>query len=78
MADMEATKAAARAATDLLTDKSFQQAILDLRKQWFAQLMIATKDDGEAGRLIAQLRALEAIPLQLQTYVNNAKMLEKH
>ena len=75
--DPEVVKSAARSATDILGNTAFQQAILDLRKQWFGSLMSATVDDAEARRLVAQLRALEAIPNQLQTYINSGKMLEK-
>jgi hypothetical protein len=72
----ELRKADAAAAQALLDDRIFMKAILDLRKQWFGELMneeTARKQD----MLVAKLKALEDIPLQLQSYVNAQKMAMK-
>ena len=61
-------------AKGLLENKAFSSAILGLRKQWFAEMMIAPPD-----RLLqfqGMLRALESIPQQLQTLINDQKMSE--
>jgi len=69
------TKMLADDANDLLKSKAFQAAILALRKQWFAELMASNNDELDRA-LKAQMRALEAIPQELQVFVNNQKMHE--
>jgi hypothetical protein len=67
-------KALADEARGLLENKAFSAAILGLRKQWFAEMMAASPE-----RLLqyqGMLRALESIPLQLQTLINDQKMAE--
>jgi hypothetical protein len=67
-------KALADEARGLLENKAFSAAILGLRKQWFAEMMVAPPE-----RLLqyqGMLRALESIPLQLQTLINDQKMAE--
>ncbi len=73
-ADPEEVKRDAREAGELLQDRIFLKAIIDLRKMWFGKLMGPRLTDGQKLELVAQLQALEAIPLQLSTYVNSQKM----
>lgn len=73
----EDIKAMARSASDLLSNQAFNRAVLDLRKQWFGELMTTTGDYEEIQRIIAQLRALEAIPAHMQTYINDRTVMEK-
>ena len=58
---------------ELLESKALQAAILLLRKRWFAEMMAST-DDEQDKRLKAQIRALEAIPQELQILINDQKM----
>jgi hypothetical protein len=72
MNDLSKTKEFADAAQELLDNKAFKQAILDLRKRWFDELMAA---DGEEIRFVRErIKALEAIPQELTILVNNYKM----
>ena len=74
--DSEEVKRLSRQAKELKEDPAFIAAVLTLRRQWFAEFM-ATGDEGVERRLKAQLRALEAIPLQLQTFINDHTWAEK-
>jgi hypothetical protein len=60
-------------ASDLLKDKAFQAALLSLRKRWFDQA-IAAKSAETKLELLAQLKALEAIPQELGGLVNDYRM----
>lgn len=60
-------------AKELLDTKAFTDAVLSLRKRWFAELMEA-KGTEEKLALIERIKALEAIPLELQTIVNDYTM----
>jgi hypothetical protein len=71
--DLEALKAKAKESKDLLEDSIFTQAVLALRQQWFAEVM-AAKSKEEREDLWAQIKALEAIPKQLQVFINDYKM----
>ena len=57
----------------LLENKALQAAILALRKRWFAEMM-ESLDEAQDRLLKAQIRALEAIPQELQVLVNNETM----
>jgi hypothetical protein len=72
----ELRKADATAAQTLLDDRIFMKAILDLRKQWFGELM-NEETPRKQDILVAKLKSLEDIPLQLQSYVNAQKMAMK-
>jgi hypothetical protein len=62
-------------AHELLNNKAFTTAILELRKRWFADMM-DSNDEGRDRILKAQIRALEMIPQELQILINNQKMHE--
>lgn len=64
-------------AKTLLDDRAFTDAVLALRKRWFAELMDAKAPD-EKLALIERIRALEAIPTELQTIVNDYTMAKRH
>ena len=74
--DSEEVKRLSRQAKELKEDPAFIAAVLALRKQWFAEFM-ATGDEGVERRLKAQLKVLEAIPLQLQIFINDYTWAEK-
>jgi hypothetical protein len=65
----------ADAAHELLNNKAFTTAILELRKQWFAAMMDSTEYSVDRA-LKAQIKALEMIPQELQILINNQKMAE--
>ena len=65
----------AEGAHELLNDKAFTMAILELRKRWFAAMMDST-DDAVDRMLKAQIKALELIPQELQILINNQRMAE--
>ena len=60
---------------ELLESKALCAAILELRKQWFAEWVASTNEEQDK-RLKAQIRALEAIPQELQILINNQKMAQ--
>jgi hypothetical protein len=68
--DSEEVKRLAHESKELLADPAFKAAVLALRRQWFAELMSAF-DDNTRITLTLKLQALEAIPQQLQVFVNN-------
>ncbi len=61
----------ARTAKELLATRAFTQAVLDLRKDWFGMLMSGGLTKEREGELLAQLRALEAIPQRLESMIRN-------
>lgn len=60
------------AAKALLADKAFGHVYLELRQQWFGQLMDLPHDSPAQVELAARLRALDVIPTAL------AKLLENY
>lgn len=60
------------AAKALLADKAFGHVYLELRQQWFGQLMDLPHDSPTQIELAARLRALDIIPTAL------AKLLENY
>jgi ferric iron reductase protein FhuF len=60
------------AARSLIDDKAFDQAILSLRKRWFEALMSAEKLE-EMAEYRAMIKALEAIPVELNVLINDYK-----
>jgi hypothetical protein len=73
MNDLSTKKEFADAAQELLGNKAFNQAILDLRKRWFDEFLVAQTTETVLERK-AMIKALEAIPTELQILVNNYKM----
>jgi hypothetical protein len=71
----EERKELATEARELLDNKAFTTAILDLRKRWFAEMMVSA-DEAVDRSLKAKIQALEAIPQELQILINNQKMAE--
>ena len=71
--DLSKKKELSDAARELLEDRAFSSAVLSLRKRWFEELM-ASNVDGYSLRLVAQLKALEAVPAELTVLVNDYKM----
>lgn len=55
----------------VLDNPSLQRAILTLRQRWFAELIDHGGGDLTGARLCARIEALEAIPLELATVVND-------
>lgn len=77
MNDASHKRELADGARDLLGDRAFTQAILQLRKRWFDQLMQA-EEDGRKFELVGMLKALEAIPVELQTIINDYTMAKRN
>ena len=73
---VQARKELADQSKALLDDPAFQAAILKLRQQWFADLMASDRPDHVAG-VLGKLRALEAIPQQLQVFINDQSMYKR-
>jgi hypothetical protein len=72
MNDLSNKKELADAARDLLDNKAFAQAILELRKRLFEELLGCQADQLIEFR--AQIKALESIPAELTILMNNYKM----
>lgn len=60
-------------AKGLLESKAFTDAVLALRKRWFAELMETESTEAKLS-LIERIKALEAVPLELQTIINDYTM----
>lgn len=75
-ADLSQKKELADAARGLSEDRAFTQAILSLRKRWFDDLL-AADDVAKVLELKAQIKALEAIPKELNVLINDYKMAAK-
>lgn len=76
--DVEEIHHLANQAKELKDDPAFQAAVLALRKQWFGQLMTITHEK-ESLFFVMKLQALEAIPQQLQIFINDWNMIKgKH
>jgi hypothetical protein len=74
--DLFAKRLLKEEAAELLDPKGvFMAAVKAVRLQWFGDLM-DTRDPDATLTLVAQLRALDAIPEQLQTAVNDYKMAQ--
>lgn len=61
----------------LLKNATFNEGILRLRKQWFAELMAEQPGTLTAHALHAKLQALESLPSELQNIVNDGTMLKE-
>jgi hypothetical protein len=76
MNDLSQKKEFADAAHELLDNKAFKQAILDLRKRWFDELMAADGNGDEIKLIRERMKALEAIPQELTILINNYRMAQ--
>lgn len=77
MNDLSQKRELSLEAKGLLDNKAFTDAILSLRKRWFAELMEATSTEDKLA-LIERIKALEALPTELQTIVNDYTMAKRH
>ena len=73
MNDLSQKKEFADAAQELLGNKAFNQAILDLRKRWFDEFLAAPTTETVLERK-AMIKALEAIPTELRIRINDYKI----
>lgn len=75
------TRRLAEQALELKNDPAFRHAILELRKLWFEQLMTLEPGGSDypltCALRCAMLRSLEAIPQELQRFINNYKAEQK-
>lgn len=76
MADIDEIRLRAEQAKELKDDPAFSAAILALRKQWFGELMASTHAE-QSMRMTHRLQALEAIPQQLQVFLNDYEMAKR-
>jgi hypothetical protein len=74
--DSEEVHHLATQAKELKDDPAFAAAVLALRKQWHAEQMVAT-DKEVIFALALRMQTLEAIPQQLQVFMNNHAWAEK-
>lgn len=74
--DSEEVKRLASQSKELMADPAFKAAILALRQQLHAEQM-ATKDRDAMADLALKMQALEAIPQQLQVFMNDHTWAEK-
>jgi hypothetical protein len=75
--DLEVIKERARLAKELLENKAFQYAMLELRKRWFQELLNNGGGDLTGARLCARISALEAVATELAILINDYKMAMK-
>lgn len=78
MSDLPEKKELADAAKALMADQAFQSAVLSLRKRWFGQLLEEQGATLRQAELCSMLRALELLPHELGTLVNDYKMAVQH
>jgi hypothetical protein len=71
--ELQMKRELADAAKELMDNKAFAQAILELRKRWF-ELMLTELNLRLRDEQIAMIKALEAIPAELTIIMNNYKM----
>jgi hypothetical protein len=75
--DPEVLKALARDARELLDNRAFTQAVLDLRKQWVGEWASDATTKEQAELLRAKVMALEAIPQRLASMARNAEFVPR-
>jgi hypothetical protein len=73
MNDLSQKKEFADAAQELLGNKAFNQAIIDLRKRWYDQILAAVPGAAR-DELVAMSKTLDAIPIELQIRINDYKI----
>jgi hypothetical protein len=71
--DLTKKKELAEAAKELMDNKAFTEAILELRKRWYDQLM-GDLEREQRDEIIAMSKALQSIPAELGVLMNNYKM----
>lgn len=76
--DLSQKRELANDAKDLLEDPAFKQAILDLRKHWFNELMTGADTPAAKLELVASMKALETLPAQLNVYIADYRAALKH
>ena len=76
MTDLEQIKQEARAAQGLLESPIFKKAVEDLNTRLTSSLMGAS-DQGRQLHLVAEIRALRDVVLQLRLYVSTGKFETK-
>jgi hypothetical protein len=74
MSDLSEKRELSDAAKALMQDKAFQAAILSLRKRWFGELLEESGNTLRQSELCSRLRALEMLPHELGTLVNDYKV----
>jgi hypothetical protein len=74
--DLSHKKELADVASALANDKAFTGAVLSLRKRWFDEL-IASDSTDKVLELKARIKALEAIPTELNVLMNDYKMAKR-
>ena len=75
--DPEVLKAFARDARELLDNRAFAQAVLDLRQQWVGEWKLDSTPNKRAKLLRAKVMALEEIPQRLASMAKNAEFVRK-
>jgi hypothetical protein len=78
MSDPEDIKERARLAKELLENKAYQWATLELRKRWFQELLQNGGGDLTGARLCARINALEAVATELAVQINDYKMMVRN
>jgi hypothetical protein len=71
--DLPRLKELSDAAKSLKEDRAFSTAVGLLRNRWYAELMAAGSNTLLTGELCSKLRALEAIPVELELLMNDYK-----
>lgn len=74
---LQAKKERADAASELLDNPAFAEAVLSLRKRWFDEFLAATTVEETMERK-AMIKALEAIPTELKIKINDYKMARRN
>lgn len=75
MNDLSTKKEFAQAAEELLGNKAFNQAIIDLRKRWYDQILAAVPGAAR-DELVAMSKTLDALAPELQILINDYKMAQ--
>lgn len=75
--DTEEIKRRSDQAKELKDDPAFQAAVLALRQQWHAEQMAAIEDKAIV-HLALKMQTLEAIPQQLQVFMNDWTMAKRN
>jgi hypothetical protein len=72
--DISKKRELSEAAKLLLEDKAFLSALLSLRQRWFGELLIEPGNTLRQQELCSMLRALELLPHELGTLVNDYRI----
>jgi small-conductance mechanosensitive channel len=71
--DLQKKRELSDAAKELLENKAFLQAIIELRKRWYDQILALPKGD-ERDELIAMSKTLDTLAPALGVLMNNYRM----